>query len=79
MFGSPVKEALLRAEGMNLDEVRTLASARVFYLGSDTTRVFCLPTCHDARRIGAAHRQGFVTAAQAQLAGYRPCRRCRPA
>lgn len=79
LFGPPVKETLLRAEGVNLDEVRALASAHVFYLGCDTTRVFCLPTCHAARRIGAVHRRGFVTAAQAQLAGYRPCRRCRPA
>jgi methylphosphotriester-DNA--protein-cysteine methyltransferase len=39
----------------------------------------CFPTCHNARRITAAHRHGFRSLAQARAAGYRPCRTCRPA
>ncbi|MGH3673929.1 MAG: methylated-DNA--[protein]-cysteine S-methyltransferase [Pseudonocardiaceae bacterium] len=78
VFGAQTKEALLRAEKVNLDEVRELARARIFYLGSDTTGIVCFPTCHHARRISPKHRRGFRTAGQAADAGYRPCRACRP-
>lgn len=79
VFGAAAKERLLLAEGVDLDAVRGLARARVFYLASDTTGVVCFPTCHNARRITPAHRHGFRSLAQAQEAGYRPCRTCRPA
>lgn len=79
LFGAPVKEALLRAEKVNLDEVRELARAHVFYLGSDTTGIVCWPTCHNARRIRPPHRRGFRTMRQAATAGFRPCAHCRPA
>ena len=42
VFGTPRKEALLRLEGANLDEVRDLAAAGTRYLASDTTGVVCL-------------------------------------
>ena len=79
MFGPAHKEALLRGEDVNLDEVAALASRGVHYLGSDTTGVVCFPTCRDARRITPGHRHGFRTLGAAQAAGYRPCRHCRPA
>jgi hypothetical protein len=79
VFGTPTKEAILRAEDVNLAEVRELAKARVFYLGSDTTGIVCFPTCHHARRITPQHRRGFRTIGQAREAGYRPCLHCRPA
>ncbi|MEV1003647.1 methylated-DNA--[protein]-cysteine S-methyltransferase [Nonomuraea sp. NPDC050202] len=79
VFGSPAKERLLVEEGVDLDRLRALAGERVFYLASDTTGVVCFPTCHNARRITAAHRHGFRSLAQARAAGYRPCRTCRPA
>ena len=41
MFGTSCKEALLRHEGANLDEVRDLAAAGTRYLASDTTGVVC--------------------------------------
>ncbi|MFL6138167.1 MAG: methylated-DNA--[protein]-cysteine S-methyltransferase [Frankiaceae bacterium] len=78
VFGARTKEALLRAEHVDLDEVRELAAAGVFFVGSDTTGIACFPTCHHARRIGAGHRRGFRSMAQAVDAGYRPCRHCRP-
>ncbi|WP_037069289.1 methylated-DNA--[protein]-cysteine S-methyltransferase [Pseudonocardia acaciae] len=78
VFGAPAKERLLRAERVNLDEVRELARARVHYLGSDTTGIVCYPTCADARRIGPAHRVGFRDMAAAAKDGYRPCQKCRP-
>ena len=79
VFGTAVKERLLRSEEVDLDEVRALARSDVFYLGSDTTNIVCFPTCHNARRISAPHRRGFRSVEAAQAAGYRPCKHCRPA
>jgi O-6-methylguanine DNA methyltransferase len=74
-FGPEVKRALLTHEGIDLE-----ALARGPRLvGSDTTRIYCHPTCRDAKRIGAAHRVGFRSAADATAAGYRACQHCRPA
>ncbi|WP_219462185.1 methylated-DNA--[protein]-cysteine S-methyltransferase [Nonomuraea rhizosphaerae] len=78
MFGGAAKERVLLAEGVDLERLRELARERVFYLASDTTGVVCFPTCHNARRITAAHRHGFRSVARAEAAGYRPCRTCRP-
>ena len=79
MFGAPSKEQLLRDEDVDLDGVRALARGGVRYLASDTTGIFCFPTCRDARRITPAHRHGFRTVSTAAAAGYRPCLHCRPA
>lgn len=79
MFGPARKEALLRAEDCNLDEVAELAARGVHFLGSATTGIVCFPTCRDARRITRVHRRDFRTLAAAATAGFRPCRRCRPA
>jgi O-6-methylguanine DNA methyltransferase len=78
-FGPQRKQALLRAEDVDLDETRRLAASHVHYLASDTTGVVCYPTCYHARRISAAHRVGFRTVERAVAAGYRPCQHCRPA
>lgn len=77
-FGTPMKRTLLSAEGVDLDRLERLAAAGVRYVGSDTTRVFCLPTCRHARRISEPHRVAFRDLAAAGRAGYRPCRDCRP-
>jgi O-6-methylguanine DNA methyltransferase len=78
LFGTRPKERLLRAEGVDLDEVTALARAGVRYLASDTTGIVCFPTCRDARRITPAHRHGFASVGRALAAGYRPCRACTP-
>ncbi|HET8641504.1 MAG TPA: methylated-DNA--[protein]-cysteine S-methyltransferase [Pseudonocardiaceae bacterium] len=78
VFGAELKEALLRAEDVDLDGIRALAAQGMHYLGSDTTGIVCFPTCHHARRITAAHRRPFRNVSQASQAGYRPCRDCRP-
>jgi len=62
-----------------LDESRTLGQRGVHYLASDTTGVFCYPSCTHARRITAIHRVELASAARAVKAGYRACRHCRPA
>jgi len=79
-LGGPAnKRAILAAEGADPDGLEGLAKAGVRYVGSDTTRIFCLPTCHDARRVTDRHLQRFHSAGEAYGAGYRPCRHCRPA
>lgn len=78
VFGAPAKELLLRGEDANLDEMHDLAARNIHYVASDTTGIVCFPTCHNARRITAAHRHGFRTLPQAEAAGYRPCKHCRP-
>jgi O-6-methylguanine DNA methyltransferase len=79
MGGPANKRRILRIEGLDPDELEAQARAGVRYLGSDTTRNVCLPTCHNARRITAPHRVPFRSLSAASSAGYRPCRDCRPA
>jgi O-6-methylguanine DNA methyltransferase len=70
-FGSRMKRSLLEHEGMaEFDPMR--------FVGSDTTGVFCYPTCRHARRITRQHRVEFPNPARAESAGYRPCKVCRP-
>ena len=77
--GPDNKRTILAGEGADPDGLEALARAGVRYFGSDTTRIFCLPTCHDARRVTDRHLVRFTSARAASAAGYRPCRHCRPA
>lgn len=76
--GPSNKRSLLRLEGADPDGLEMLARRRVRLWGSDTTHVYCLPTCRHARRITDAHRVEFHTGDEAEAAGYRPCTVCRP-
>ena len=78
-FGPALKVDLLHAERVNLDEVRALGRRGVHYVASDTTGVFCHPSCNHARRITPAHRVELASAGVALAEGFRPCRHCRPA
>ncbi|HET7027526.1 MAG TPA: methylated-DNA--[protein]-cysteine S-methyltransferase [Candidatus Limnocylindrales bacterium] len=78
MGGPEVKRRVLTSEGVDVDALVDLASRGVRYVGSDTTRIVCHPTCHQARRIQPAHRVPFRSLAAAAADGYRPCRSCRP-
>jgi O-6-methylguanine DNA methyltransferase len=78
VWGSPVKRTILTSEGLDIDEVERLGAAGVHFTGSDTTHIFCVPTCKDARRTTAAHTVRFRSAAAARAAGYRPCLHCEP-
>src|SRR5439155_8100036 len=49
----------------------------VFFVGVRTTGIFCRPSC-PARKPLPRNREYFATAKEALLAGYRPCKRCRP-
>lgn len=78
-LGGPAnKRTILRAEGLDPDGLEDQARAGVRYLGSDTTHIVCLPTCHHAKRITTPHRVPFRSLAIAADAGFRPCRVCRP-
>ncbi len=76
--GGEAKRTMLRAEGSDPDELEKLARDGVRYVGSDTTRIFCFPTCRHARRVTERHRVSFKSDAEAAASGYRPCRVCRP-
>jgi AraC family transcriptional regulator of adaptative response/methylated-DNA-[protein]-cysteine methyltransferase len=49
----------------------------LFYLGVRTTAIFCRPSCK-ARKPLPKNVEYFPTARAALVAGYRPCKRCRP-
>jgi O-6-methylguanine DNA methyltransferase len=77
-LGRGVKIGLLRAEGIDLDELADLAASGMRYVGSTTSAVYCLPTCASARRIASRYRVTFRSEDDAAAAGYRPCGHCRP-
>lgn len=79
IFGREVKRIVLAAEGVDVEALEELAHSGTRYFGSDTTHVYCLPTCRNARRITARHRVPFGSTKAAAAAGYRPCLVCRPA
>lgn len=78
-FGSPMKRELLRKEGVAIDEVDELAQRGIRFVGSRTTRIFCCPTCRDARRIREENRVFFHDEKEAATQGFRGCKRCHPA
>jgi O-6-methylguanine DNA methyltransferase len=79
IFGSEAKRALLDWEDADPDGLTALARQGIRYFGSDTTKIFCWPTCHHARRTSEAHLVSFHSEREAREAGYRPCKVCRPA
>ena len=76
--GAHNKTELLEHEGVDIDLLSALAGRHIRYLASDTTGIFCHPTCAHARRITDAHRVELKSATQAASAGFRPCKVCRP-
>ena len=77
--GPAAKRTILAAEGLDADELEVSARSGRRFLGSATTKIVCLPTCHNAKRITTPHRRPFGSLAAALAAGYRACRECRPA
>lgn len=77
--GRDNKIRILRAEGVDPDELERLARAGIRYTGSRTTHIFCLHTCRHARRVQDRHRVMFHDQREAAGAGYRPCKVCKPA
>ena len=77
-FGPAMKRDLLRHEGLDPEVLDDDAARGVRYVGSETTEIYCFPTCHNAKRITEAHRVEFRSARSASNAGYRTCKVCRP-
>jgi O-6-methylguanine DNA methyltransferase len=78
MGGPQVKRRVLTAEGLDLARLEDLARAGIRYIGSDTTRIYCMPTCRCALRVMSKHQVEFGSVADTARAGYRPCKVCRP-
>src|SRR4029079_14785605 len=64
--GPENKRTILEAEGLELPENARLAASGVRFIGSDTTKIFRLPTCRHARRVTDRHRLEFPSAADGQ-------------
>jgi O-6-methylguanine DNA methyltransferase len=77
-YGTKMKRDLLAREGVDVDALDALADEGVRYIGSRTTKIYCFPTCRDARRIREENRVPFHGAGEAEQKGFRPCLRCRP-
>ncbi|WP_063726628.1 MGMT family protein [Streptomyces sp. RTd22] len=78
-YAERVGDALRSAEGIDMHRLEELTLRGAVFLGSDTTRIYCHPTCAHARRITRPHQVPFRTAGAARQAGYRACKSCRPA
>jgi len=76
--GTERKWTLLDAEGAHPQYLEQLGRRGVRFVASDTTGIFCLPTCSHARRITEAHRIELSSHAAAAGAGFRACLVCRP-
>ncbi|MFZ3180486.1 MAG: bifunctional DNA-binding transcriptional regulator/O6-methylguanine-DNA methyltransferase Ada [Methylocystis silviterrae] len=75
---------MTQANSLRLDEARWAAvvardarSDGDFYYRVETTGVYCRPSC-PSRPTKRANVRFCATAAEAEAAGFRPCRRCRP-
>lgn len=76
--GPSNKWELLDHEGAKPERLEDLAGQGVRFVGSETTGIFCYPTCHQARRITDRHLHRFASGDEAVANGYRPCRVCQP-
>jgi O-6-methylguanine DNA methyltransferase len=76
--GPEAKRKVLGVEGVDTRELEHMAGSGVRFTGSDSTNIYCYPSCRHARRTMAKHEVRFRSAQDAQAAGYRPCRVCRP-
>ncbi|MCL1692165.1 MAG: methylated-DNA--[protein]-cysteine S-methyltransferase [Actinomycetia bacterium] len=78
-YGTPMKRSLLEHEGLDPEAIEAQARHGIHLVGSDTTGIYCYPTCRHAKRITDAHRVEFRSETAAEDADYRPCKACRPA
>jgi O-6-methylguanine DNA methyltransferase len=76
--GTANKRRILAAEGVDPLELEEHARMGRRYVGSDTTHIYCFPTCRHARRVMPRHTVSFRSERAAKAAGYRPCKVCRP-
>ncbi|HEV3113007.1 MAG TPA: methylated-DNA--[protein]-cysteine S-methyltransferase [Candidatus Binataceae bacterium] len=75
--GLPSKLQLLRAEGFTVDNTGARISDHTVW-GNKGTRIYCRPQCRTTARVDRTHVLFFADSKQAQRAGMRPCKLCRP-
>ena len=63
-LGGPAQQAddPRRARAPTRTSSRRWRGPAIRYFGSDTTHIYCLPTCHDARRVTERHLVAFPSA-----------------
>ena len=76
--GPQAKKTILEQEGVALDRLQQLARTGYRYEGVRSTKIYCYPTCHHARRAMDKNVVWLHDAAEARSAGFRPCKVCRP-
>src|ERR1700681_2841907 len=77
--GPEAKKAILTMEGVRLNRLQELARGGGRYQGVKTTKIFCYPTCHTAKRALDKNIVWLHDEKSARAAGFRPCKVCRPA
>jgi methylated-DNA-[protein]-cysteine S-methyltransferase len=75
--GARRKLQLLRSEGFSLDELTAQLPADVIWAHKET-KIYCRSNCPSAARAERARMLFFADVEQAQRAGMRPCKICRP-
>lgn len=75
--GSARKLQLLRAEGFVLSSAAARVSDSVVW-GHKGTRIYCRRNCRTAARVDRSRIVFFADPEQAERAGMRPCKICRP-
>ena len=76
--GPEAKRAILLQEGVGLGKLQELARQGVRFEGVRSTKVYCYPTCHHARRAQERNVVWLRDAEEAKARGFRPCKVCRP-
>lgn len=77
LFDMPEPELPARSTMLRAFAERDPSFEGIFYTAVRTTGIFCRPTC-SARKPKPENVEFFPSPREALLAGYRPCRRCRP-
>ncbi len=76
--GPENKRTILAAEGLDPDGMEDAARRGERLVGCASTGIVCWPSCHTGKRMLPRNRRPFRSLADAQAAGYRPCKVCRP-
>ena len=78
-WGPAMKRELLEGEGLDPDAIEATARRGIRVVGTETTHIYCYPTCRHAKRSLDRYRVDFRSGDEAEEAGYRACKVCRPA
>ena len=76
--GPEAKKEILSLEGVRLPKLQELARHGLRYEGVRSTKVYCYPTCHHAKRALEKNVIWLHDATEAKSKGFRPCKVCRP-